>query len=223
MLTRTTFEGQTTASGSKTPAPSQLGVTAPRLPAKFVPLVELLRSQRAEGRARTTCSYIATVLRRQNHPWVNKTWSPSEYINQAANLGLLTVDWSDTGADGWVTLSEYGRTATLPITAATVATPSTPSMGRAATPSTPSTGGAATLITTGKKKAIPKRFEPLRALFEQNGRDLLNGGVVGELRRSHPKLIPSGSGEVKAYIEDAITAGVVKYDGDRREWLKLVR
>jgi hypothetical protein len=198
LLTPSTFHGQANTGSSKSPAGE--------VPAMFVPLVQLLRSQRAEGRARSTCSYLVTVLRRKSYPWMTKTWSSQEYFVQAAQLGLLTVVWNES--DGWVTISEYGRIVTLPAVAAAPAAPAAPTP-KAAKPAT-------------KKKASPKRFEPLRGLFAHYQRETINGGLVGELRKISPGLIPLGAGEVKLYTEDAIAAGVIKFADARKEWITLI-
>jgi hypothetical protein len=65
-----------------------------------------------------------------------------------------------------------------------------------------------------------RRFQPLRAFCA--GQDRVNLSVVAnDLKASHPGLIPSGAGKVRAYMDDAVAAGVVVYLDEQREWFRL--
>jgi hypothetical protein len=226
ILNKATFKNTSHLSSAQPSASTQghgaRNVT-PSLPARFVPLLQLLRAQRAEGRARTTCSYIATRLRKEKPAWMGKNWTLAKYLTAAEERNLLAVKWNDpkdADADGWVTLSQFGRSFPIsdPDTSANPTSTHPISTGTATT--TPSGS-----MPRGSRKAKPltehQRFEPLRNLFA-DGRTTLNGGMVGEIRKLYPGIIPLGAGEVKAYIDAAIVARVVQFADDRKEWLTLV-
>jgi hypothetical protein len=64
------------------------------------------------------------------------------------------------------------------------------------------------------------RFHPLRALCTGQARVNLSV-VANDLKASHPGLIPSGAGKVRAYMDDAVAAGVVVFLDHQREWFRL--
>jgi hypothetical protein len=144
-------------------------------------LVQLLGQQRSDGKAQSKCSFVSAWLRQQGPSWLTKRWKLREYLADAAQRGLVVLDYPPIHPDGSVCLRDDWENALLPL----------------------------------------RRFRPLQALCA--GRERVNQSFVAtNVRALHPGLIPSGAGKVRAYMDDAVAAGVVVYLDEQREWFRLV-
>jgi hypothetical protein len=89
----------------------------------------------------------------------------------------------------------------------------------------PSTNGAdacVSLLDNWQATLPSERFTPLRALCASRYRVNISQ-VDRDLKKSHRHLIPSGNGAVRAYLDAAVSAGVVSYTDKERQWVRLQR